>query len=57
MGDIQLSPNGCEVCTGRATAAFVGSQAEGMITTCSVEELGKGGNGAALLIRGSVVAQ
>ena len=57
MGDIQLSPYLCEVCTGRATAAFVGSQAEGMITTYSVEEFGKGGNGAALLIRDGVAAQ
>jgi len=58
MGDMQLTPYlTCDGCTGRATAAFVGSQAEGMITTYSVEELGKGGNGAALLIRGGAVAQ
>ena len=60
MHDIQLDPYACEVCTGRAAAAFVGSQAEGMITTYSVEDLidtGKGGSGAAYLTRDGAIAQ
>jgi len=40
-------------CDGRASAAFVGAQAQGIITTYSIGEVGgpKGANGAALLIR------
>ena len=44
----------CDVtCQGRAGTAFVGNQAQGIITTYSIGEVGgsKGANGAAVLIR------
>ena len=57
MNDFNLVDAGCTVsCTGRASAAFVGAQAEGMISSYSISEIGgpKGSNGAAFLTRSGV---
>ena len=58
MNEFDLISNdtgaGCPTCTGRASAAFVGNQAQGVITTYSIGQPGNpgnGANGAAVLVR------
>jgi hypothetical protein len=59
MGEFDLISNpiangGCTSCTGRASAAFVGNQAQGVITTYSMGDAANqaiGASGAAVLIR------
>lgn len=57
MKEFDLVNYSCNVsCQGRASAAFVGAQAQGLITTYSISEMGgpKGANGAAFLTRDSM---
>jgi len=60
MSDFNLNEVSCNAgCTGRASAAFVGSQAGGLMTTYSIHETAgsvKGANGAAVLTRDSAAA-
>jgi len=55
--DLISNPNSnslCTSCTGRASAAFVGNQAQGVITTYSMGDAANqaiGASGAAVLIR------
>jgi len=60
MSDFNLNEVSCNAgCTGQASAAFVGSQAGGLMTTYSIHETAgsvKGANGAAVLTRDSAVA-
>lgn len=49
-----VTNNNCSTCMGRASAAFVGDQAQGVITTYSIGDIidpTKGANGAAVLLR------
>lgn len=49
-----ISNNNCSTCIGRASAVFVGDQAQGAITTYSTGDIidpTKGANGAAVLLR------
>jgi len=49
-----VTNNNCSTCIGRASAAFVGDQAQGVITTYSIgdtSDTAKGANGAAVLLR------
>lgn len=65
MAEFDLNQVNCNAgCTGRASAAFVGGQAQGMMTTYTIQDASgaKGANGSALLIRdsaasGAVMAQ
>ncbi len=60
MAEFDLTETSCSVgCTGHASAAFVGSQAQGLMTTYSIQETGggpKGASGAAFLGRDSAAA-
>ncbi len=52
--DLISNDTGCTTCTGRASAAFIGNQAQGVITTYSIGDSlnqTKGANGAAVLLR------
>jgi len=52
--DLISNNTGCTTCIGRASAAFVGDQAQGVITTYSIGDSidqTKGANGAAVLVR------
>ena len=56
MSEFNLISNitGCPTCQGKASAAFVGNQAQGVITTYSIRDTNKptkGANGAAVLVR------
>ncbi len=54
MREFDLSGVNCATCVGRASAAFVGDQAQGAITTYSIGDTAKpntGANGAAVLLR------
>lgn len=52
--DLISNDAGCTTCIGRASAAFIGDQAQGVITTYSIGDTldqTKGANGAAVLVR------
>ncbi len=54
MSEFDLSDVNCTSCTGRASAAFIGDQGQGIITTFSMGDSvdqTKGANGAAVLLR------
>lgn len=60
MREFNLTDFNCTSCTGRASAAFVGNQAQGVITTFSMGDTidpTRGANGAAVLIDGTVPLQ
>jgi len=51
---VLISNNNCTTCVGNASAAFVGNQAQGVITTYSIGDTtnpANGANGAAVLVR------